>query len=134
MAWNDLGKRFDGAGPAIRDPQIACLLFARDGEDAERQRVVLEEYGIFAQLGHASTGLAPTDGLGVPLIVAPDDQERANMILASIDAVGDEPWSDDDQLDDDADEFDDDDDDLLPDDDDDEDDDDDFDDDLDDDL
>lgn len=125
MTWNEEKREFDDAGAARCGPELACLLFARDSEDAERQRLVLEEHGIFAHLGHACAGPVPASGLGIPLVVAPDDQERANMILACVEATGDEPWVDDEDQVDDADDFDDDDDDdddFLPDDDDDDDD------------
>lgn len=113
------------------DPDLACLLFARDDEAAERQRVLLQEHGIFAHLGQAPQAGRASAGLGVPLVVSPDDQDRANQILASVQATGEEPWEDDLDDDDDFDDDEDDDDDFIPDD---VEDDDDFDDDLDDDL
>jgi hypothetical protein len=115
------GMQDSGGGAVVRNPELACLLFAYDSDDAERQRLVLEQHGIFAQVGDSSAASVPAAGLGVPLVVSPDDQERANMILACIEATGGDPWDDSPKTDDDVDDFaedevDDDDDDFVPDD------------------
>ncbi len=138
MIWNE--EIQDSGGGAVRNPELACLLFACDSDVAERQRLILEQHNIFAQVGSASAVPLTAGGLGVPLVVSPDEQERANMILACVEATGGDPWDGDPKPDVDVDDFadddddDDDDDDFVPDDADDDDDFDDDDDDLDDDV
>lgn len=117
MTWNGLqNEACDGAAVTVRLEDLACVLFARDRDQAQQHCATLEEYGIFAQIGETAAcgDAASRAAVGVPIVVSSHDQERANMILASLEAIGSNVWDDDDE-DDDIDDDDDDDDEVFPD-------------------
>ncbi len=81
---------------------MMAVLFARDREEAQIYRTVLEDLHIPALVGDQPASA------GVPVLVPESFQERAAELIATHDAVNDGGWEDDED-----DEFEDDDDDLL---------------------